>query len=225
MTIQPPEQPSIEDRLTLALESQASSIKVTPDEAQIHNLADPMDRQAPTPRPAISKRVFVLVDSASLILAAIGFGMISLRSEDQTAATEAAAGPNLLCNSLLVDPVTGEPVNFVIWIDPDTGPESITRISDLLDNDIRFSDSRYISQEEVLREFREYYADQPTVLELVNPEEVPTYFQVTFRPAQDPVDPEARAAQIEADFAALEGVFKIQFPGDGSGESDEPDDS
>ena len=137
--------------------------------------------------------------------------MISLRSEDQTTTTEAAVGPDLLYNSLLVDPETGKPVDFIIWIDPDTTAESISRISDLLADDERLSEYRYVSQEEVFREFREYYADQPTVLELVNPEEVPTYFQVTLQPRQTA---DGFEAQIEADFAALEGVFMIQFPGD-----------
>ncbi len=166
------------------------------------------------PQRGISKRVFVLVGTASLALAAIAFGMVSLRSGEQTATTEAAFGPDLLYNSLLIDPETGEPIDFVIWIDPDTTAESIARISDLLTKDDRFSNSRYVSQEEVFREFREYYADQPTVLELINPEEIPTYFQVTIRPTQDADNPEAPPAQIKADYAALEGVFKIQFPGD-----------
>ncbi len=175
---------------------------------------NPIDEVTLPPRRGISKRVFVLVGSASLGLAAIAFGIVSLRTVEQTATTEAASGPDLLYNSLLVDPETGEPVDFIIWIDPDTRAESITRIGDLLAEDDRFSEYRYVSQEEVFREFREYYADQPTVLELVNPEEVPTYFQVTLGSTQDANNPEA--PQIEADYAALEGVFMIQFPGDES---------
>ncbi len=210
---EPLEDRLLEHRLTQALESQASSITVVPGEHQIHEQMSPVDEVAFAPRRGISKRVFVLVGTASFALAAIAFGMISLRSGEQTATTEAASGSDLLYNSLLVDPETGEPIDFVIWIDPDTRAESITRISDLLADDDRFSEYRYFSQEEVFREFREYYADQPTVLELVNPEEVPTYFQVTLGSTPEANNPEA--PQIEADYAALEGVFKIQFPDEG----------
>ncbi len=97
-------------------------------------------------------------------------------------------------------------VEFIIWVDPDVAPEHLALIEDTLSASASISDSRYVTREEVFAEFQQYYKETPTVLELVKPDEVPTYFEVV------PIEPDLAVVQaLGAEYRQLPGVFKVQY--------------
>jgi cell division transport system permease protein len=97
-------------------------------------------------------------------------------------------------------------VEFIVWVDPDVTPEHLALIVDTLDSSANISDSRYVAREEVYAEFQQYYRESPTVLELVNPDEVPTYFEVV------PIEPDLAVVQaLGKEYEKLPGVFKVQY--------------
>ncbi len=97
-------------------------------------------------------------------------------------------------------------VEFIVWVDPDVSPEHLALIEDTLDSSASISGSRYVTREEVFAEFQQYYKESPTVLDLVDPDEVPTYFEVV------PIEPDLAVVQaLGEEYKNLPGVFKVQY--------------
>ncbi len=97
-------------------------------------------------------------------------------------------------------------VEFIVWVDPDVTPEHLALIVDTLGSSANVANSRYVAREEVYAEFQQYYRESPTVLELVNPDEVPTYFEVV------PIEPDLAVVQaLGSEYEKLPGVFKVQY--------------
>lgn len=99
-----------------------------------------------------------------------------------------------------VDSATSD---FVVWLNLDLDPETIDSIRNQLWAALPLGTVTYVDQEETYLEFRIYYADQPEVLELVEPEQLPTSFVVRAEGATavEPID----LSRI----AALPGVNQI----------------
>jgi len=69
-------------------------------------------------------------------------------------------------------------VELIIWFSPTADSQSIEDVSDWLRQHPQVDRYSYVNQEAAYQEFREYYANQPEVIELVKPEQLPTSFQV-----------------------------------------------
>jgi cell division transport system permease protein len=69
-------------------------------------------------------------------------------------------------------------VEFIVWMSHDAEQENIERTSQFLSDSLTVKDYTYVNQEATFVEFQEYYADQPEVLDLVEPGDLPTSFRV-----------------------------------------------
>ncbi|MEM9134059.1 MAG: permease-like cell division protein FtsX [Actinomycetota bacterium] len=69
-------------------------------------------------------------------------------------------------------------VEFIVWMSPDAEPDNVETVRNFLDTSLTVKRVSYVNQENTFQEFQEFYADQPEVLDLVEPEQLPTSFRV-----------------------------------------------
>lgn len=69
-------------------------------------------------------------------------------------------------------------VEFIVWMSPDASPEQIDSARNFLDQSSTVKDFTYVNKEATFKEFQDYYADQPEVLDLVESTQLPTSFRV-----------------------------------------------
>ncbi len=127
-----------------------------------------------------------------------------------------AVSLSLMGASLLVQQGVGrintvfkDDVRFIVWMDVGVQREQIDATEDFLDKSIYVRDLRYVNQEQTFVEFQNYYANEPEILELVNPEDLPTSFEVT----PEEADVESIKA-IAEEIAILAGVDEVEFASD-----------
>lgn len=99
----------------------------------------------------------------------------------------------------------GEGEQFLVWMHVEATPEQIQSVSLLLGRIRDVDGYTYFDREASYQEFSDYYADKPEILELVRPEQLPTYFVVT---TDDPI---GVADRLEG----LPGVSETEQPADG----------
>ncbi|MEM7321998.1 MAG: permease-like cell division protein FtsX [Actinomycetota bacterium] len=100
-------------------------------------------------------------------------------------------------------------VEFVVWMDRNVEQEQVQSTADFLTASPFIRDHRFIDQEETYEEFQNYFADEPEILELVLPEQLPTSFQVT------PQDADVESIRSIADeIEILAGVDDVEFASD-----------
>ena len=99
-------------------------------------------------------------------------------------------------------PVDGE--NMIIWLVVGIAEEKADAIAAWLDENQTVTRFRYMDIADTYLEFREYFVDEPEILELVEPEQLPTSFVVT---SDDPV---AVATAVEL----LAGVEQVEIQDD-----------
>ncbi len=93
-------------------------------------------------------------------------------------------------------------VEVLIFLDDDVGSEQRAALEDELVNHHLVSHVDYESQEEAFAQFQELFADNPTLLDSVDPEVLPASFRVEL------VDPEQYAAVASA-FEGRPGVEEV----------------
>ena len=69
-------------------------------------------------------------------------------------------------------------VEFIVWMNAEAPPENVEAVRNFLDTTPAVDRAAYINQEATFIEFQEYYSEQPEVLDLVEPEQLPTSFRV-----------------------------------------------
>ncbi|MEM8922816.1 MAG: permease-like cell division protein FtsX [Actinomycetota bacterium] len=92
------------------------------------------------------------------------------------------------------DPPEGGPVQVVVWLNPEAPAGDVEVVADALERIPTLSEVEYIGPEQTFHEFDEYYADQPEVLELIEPEQLPTSFRAM---AVDAASLDAVKAELE----------------------------
>jgi cell division transport system permease protein len=108
-----------------------------------------------------------------------------------------------------INNVFRDEVEFIVWMDRDVEDEQVQSTADFLTTSPFIRDHRYIDQEETYEEFQTYFADEPEILELVLPEQLPTSFQVT------PQDAEVESIRsIALEIEILAGVDDVEFASD-----------
>ncbi len=100
-------------------------------------------------------------------------------------------------------------VDFIVWLDVGVEQEQIESTNDFLQKSPYVLSTRYVDQEETFQEFQSYFADEPEILELVEPGQLPTSFVVTPQDA-DVESIRAIASEIEI----LAGVEEVEFASD-----------
>ena len=73
-------------------------------------------------------------------------------------------------------------VELIVWLNPDASEDQIENVSLFLDQSPTVDDAEYVDQEEIFAQFQDFYADNLTILETVEENELPTRFDVV--PAQ-----------------------------------------
>ncbi|MGH1505113.1 MAG: cell division protein FtsX [Acidimicrobiales bacterium] len=97
-------------------------------------------------------------------------------------------------------------VEFIVWIEPDATPEQVAFVERALDGSEGVKSSRYVDRDETFSEFQEFWEGNPTVIETVTPEQLPTRFDVV------PVVPDLPVVEgLGAEFAGLPGVRDVKF--------------
>jgi cell division transport system permease protein len=127
-----------------------------------------------------------------------------------------AVSLSLMGASLLVQQGVGrinnvfrDEVEFIVWMDVGVLPEQVSSTQDFLNRSPYIRETRYIDQDQTWEQFQNYFADEPEILELVEPEQLPTSFQVT------PQDAEVDSIQALADeIEILAGVEEVEFATD-----------
>ncbi|MEM7339363.1 MAG: permease-like cell division protein FtsX [Actinomycetota bacterium] len=97
-------------------------------------------------------------------------------------------------------------VEFIVWMNADAAPENVDSVENFLTTSLTVQRATYIDKNATFIEFQEYYADQPEVLDLVEPEQLPTSFRVVPEIADISLI-RALGAEIEA----LPGVSGVDY--------------
>ncbi len=95
------------------------------------------------------------------------------------------------------------PPGTIIWLEVPVSDTEVAEVARWLDENPLVDDYRYVDRDETYAEFREYFADEPEVIDLVEPDQLPTSFNVT---TEDPV---ALARAVER----LAGVDDVEING------------
>lgn len=74
-------------------------------------------------------------------------------------------------------------VEFIVWMNPEATPDNIESVRYFLDAYPTIERVNYVNQDATFAEFQAYYSEQPEVLDLVEPAQLPTSFRVTPRVA------------------------------------------
>jgi cell division transport system permease protein len=100
-------------------------------------------------------------------------------------------------------------VDFIVWLDVGVEDEQIESTNDFLQKSPYVQSTRYVDQEETFEEFQSYFSDEPEILELVEPGQLPTSFVVT------PQDADVESIRAIADeIKILAGVDDVEFASD-----------
>ena len=182
-----------ETRLSEALDDLADSIPVS------RPVFDPgSDANGTSPSSSPPGRVGLLVACAAVVIGLVAFvngvGLIGGVGSDTTG--DAAA-----------DTDTTE---LIVWLTVPVSAEDRAAVEALLAADAEVVNARYVDQDETYEEFLEFFADEPELTALVEPEQLPTSFRVEFTgPGSELID----ALLLQP------GVVDVELP------ADEPSDS
>ena len=163
------------DHLTTLLRTRAERIEVTPDLDRIIALAV---RSTPTRSGAGSW--WLAVAAALLIGSAIaGWSRIGDRPTTVDPATGTATGLPGSGNGSEPATATGEEsTELIVWLRPEAEPDQVADVLDRLAASPVVVELRYVDHGATWDEFAEFYADEPEVIDLVDPEDLPTSFRV-----------------------------------------------
>ncbi|MFV0527052.1 MAG: cell division protein FtsX [Acidimicrobiales bacterium] len=69
-------------------------------------------------------------------------------------------------------------VEFIVWMNTDASPDNIDATAQFLDNSPTVKSYTYVDQDATFEEFQTFFQDQPEVLDLVEPDQLPTSYRV-----------------------------------------------
>lgn len=97
-------------------------------------------------------------------------------------------------------------VEFIVWMTADAPQENVDAVKAFLDDSLVVRSSNYVNHDATFAEFQTYYADQPEVLDLVDPNDLPTSFRVV------PEVPDlALIRSLGQEIEALPGVSQVSY--------------
>lgn len=96
---------------------------------------------------------------------------------------------------------------LVVWLDVGAHVEVVEQLSAKLSASSAVAAFDYVDHGETYDEFSLYFADEPEVIELVEPEQLPTSFRVQ-------LVEETQAATFVATWAGLDGVDEVELGGE-----------
>ncbi len=176
------------DDIVELLHRRAEQITVEPDLDQVYETASDAGHAGRGREPITAdlqpKRRAVLALVAALLVA-VGLGTAARYRGDASndvatssfigAATESGPLDGYLADSARR---SGEP-ELIVWMHPDASSAEIESTAETLHALVGVDRFDYVDTAATFEEFSDYYADQPEVIELVEPEMLPTSFRVT----------------------------------------------
>jgi len=97
-------------------------------------------------------------------------------------------------------------VEFVVWINAGASDDTVTDIENFLRESAPVKDLAYVNEDDTFLEFQGYFSDQPEVLDLVEPGQLPTSFRVV------PKTPDVEAIRaLGREIETLSGVQGVDF--------------
>ncbi len=187
------------NELTAGLDALAQTITVAqPDPARVK---PPAGSRPPT-EPSAHGRLLLV--AACLAVAVAAAGAVAWM------ATGSGGGEGS------VDPTRGEEaagVEVILWLDVDIDAGTLDQLRAAVGDDARIDSATYIDREATYQEFLRYFADEPELTALVQPEQLPTSFRLLV-PA-DLVDEITGWAVVQP------GVVDVERSGDLPDEVDE----
>ncbi len=100
-------------------------------------------------------------------------------------------------------------VEFVVWLDVDIQNEQIQAVQNFLDSTPFVDSSDYIDREATYEEFQNFFAEEPELLQLVEPDSLPTSFQV--KPSDASVE---LIRELGTEIETIAGVSDVEFATD-----------
>lgn len=117
-----------------------------------------------------------------------------------TAVTACQADP-----SLAVQP------KLIVWMEPGVSQPEVQAVSEKLDSLGAGGDYRYIDADETFADFAEFVADEPELLESMDPEDLPTSFEVVIGAETLGLDMDDPTVDASSLFDSLAGVDDVDF--------------
>lgn len=100
-------------------------------------------------------------------------------------------------------------VSFIVYVNPDATEEQIASLRKDLTSSPQVDEIVYLDHEASYADFKKLFADEPTIVETVTAEQLPTSFRVK------PKNPDARVVQeLAQSYEAKPGVYKVDFVAD-----------
>ena len=100
-------------------------------------------------------------------------------------------------------------VEFIVWLDVNVQQEQIESIDDFLASNPYVDDRYFIDRDATYQEFQNFFADEPELLQLVQPDQLPMSFQV--QPSDTDVE---LIRQIGNEIETISGVQDVEFASD-----------
>ena len=173
-----PEREKFENHLTGLLEQRANRLTV---QSGLDEILD--TRPIPTAvvghdfipgrfRWLLAAAAIFLIGGAGLYLNNVDWGGSQVDAGDSNPSVETS--PAALAEAVAIT----DGADLVVWLTPEAIPDSVQAIAEWLDHNPAVAAYSYVDREATYAEFAEYYADNPEVLELVSPDQLPTSFRV-----------------------------------------------
>lgn len=103
------------------------------------------------------------------------------------------------------------PQGFLVWMSPGVGDAEVAAVSKALGSSALVEGFRYVGIEESYDEFLSFYGDESEVIELVDPDQLPTSFKIDFVPLDEPADTRIEALEaFREELKFLGGVDDIE---------------
>jgi len=100
-------------------------------------------------------------------------------------------------------------VEFIVWLDVNVQQEQIEAIDDFLATNPYVDDRYFIDRDATYQEFQNFFADEPELLQLVAPDQLPMSFQV--QPSDTDVD---LIRRVGDEIETISGVSDVEFASD-----------
>ncbi len=100
-------------------------------------------------------------------------------------------------------------VEFIVWLDVNVQQSQIESIDDFLASNPYVDGRFFIDREATFQEFQNFFADEPELLQLVEPDQLPMSFQV--QPSDTDVE---LIRQIGNEIETIPGVQDVEFASD-----------
>lgn len=188
---QPERDPKVESELVKRLTDQANRVAVSPD------LMSHVERrhQSIVRRQRLASRASLVSVIVGVVVVAIGVFQVGGAFSDRNVSEPAAAAdsPTELPDVplfALADDLFPERCEVIVWLDVAVAPQVADHLSLKLSASSAVAKVEYVDQERTYEEFESYYADEPEIVALVEPEQLPTSFRVELLEHSQPLPSE-----------------------------------